>query len=48
MKEKKTFFDIKALSDGKSADIFIMGEITPYAWEEYGEMSSTLFKEKIR
>lgn len=47
MKDKKTFFEVKALADGKSADVFIMGEITPYAFEEFGEMSSTLFKEKL-
>lgn len=45
--KNKTFFDIKASADGKSADVFIMGEITPYAWEEYGEMSSVAFKEKL-
>lgn len=47
MSKKKTFFDIKASVDGKSADVFIMGEITKYAWEEYGEMSSVIFKEKL-
>ena len=47
MNKNKTFFDIKASVDGKSADVFIMGEITPYAWEEYGEMSSVVFKEKL-
>ncbi|ODV57278.1 hypothetical protein BG258_15855 [Lysinibacillus fusiformis] len=45
--EKKTFFDIKASVDGKSADVFILGEITTWAWEEYGEMSSVIFKEKL-
>ena len=43
----KTFFDLKASADGKSADVFIMGEITQYAWEEYGEISSVVFKEKL-
>lgn len=47
MKKKKTFFDVKASVDGKSADVFILGEITPWAWEEYGEMSSVVFKEKL-
>lgn len=47
MNKNKTFFDIKASVDGKSADVFIMGEITPYAWEEFGEMSSVVFKEKL-
>lgn len=45
--KKKTFFDVKASVDGKSADVFILGEITPYAWEEFGEMSSVAFKEKL-
>ncbi|MBG9692653.1 Clp protease ClpP [Lysinibacillus sphaericus] len=47
MSKKKTFFDIKASVDGKSADVFILGEITTWAWEEYGEMSSVIFKEKL-
>lgn len=41
------FFDIKASADGNSADVFILGEITTWAWEEYGEMSSVIFKEKL-
>ena len=45
--KNKTFFDIKASADGKSADVFILGEITTWAWEEYGEMSSVIFKEKL-
>lgn len=47
MNKKKTFFDVKASVDGKSADVFILGEITPWAWEEFGEMSSVVFKEKL-
>lgn len=47
MNKKKTFFDVKASVDGKSADVFILGEITTWAWEEYGEMSSVIFKEKL-
>lgn len=47
LSRNKTFFDIKASADGKSADVFILGEITQYAWEEYGEMSSVIFKEKL-
>lgn len=46
-KKKNSFFDIKASVDGKSADVFIYGEITKWAWEEFGEMSSTIFKEKL-
>lgn len=45
--KKKTFFEFKAVADGKSAEIYIFGEITKWAWEEYGEMSSVLFKEKL-
>lgn len=29
------------------ADIFIYGEITKYAWEEYGEVSSITFKNEL-
>ena len=47
MSKTKTFFDIKASADGKSADVFILGEITTWAWEELGEMSSVVFKEKL-
>lgn len=47
MSKNKTFFDIKASADGNSADVFILGEITTWAWEEYGEMSSVIFKEKL-
>lgn len=47
LNKKKTFFDVKASVDGKSADVFILGEITPHAWEEFGEMSSVVFKEKL-
>lgn len=44
---KQTFFQMKASADNKSADIFIYGEITKYAWEEYGEVSSITFKEQL-
>lgn len=43
-KKLNTFFEVKASADGKSADVFILGEITPFAWEEEGEMSSIAFK----
>ena len=46
-KNKKSFFTFKASANKKTADVFIMGEITKYAWEEYGEMSSIAFKEKL-
>ncbi|MFD3261862.1 head maturation protease, ClpP-related [Paenibacillus lentus] len=35
------------MSANKSADIFIYGEITKYAWEEYGEVSSITFKKDL-
>lgn len=44
---KKTFFDVKALADGKSADVFIMGEITAYADEQMTETSSEAFKKQL-
>lgn len=38
---------MKASADNKTADIFIYGEITKYAWEEYGEVSSITFKNEL-
>lgn len=38
---------MKASADGKSADVFIYGEITKWAWEEYGEVSSATFKSEL-
>ena len=32
---------------GKSGDIFIYGEITKYAWEEYGEKSAKIFQQEL-
>ena len=46
-KQQNSFFQMKASADNKSADVFIMGEITKYAWEEYGEMSSIVFKNEL-
>lgn len=46
-KKQNKFFNMKASADGKSADVFIYGEITKYAWEEYGEVSSTSFKNEL-
>lgn len=45
--KKRSFFDFRASADGKSAEIYILGEITQWAWEELGEMSSVVFKEKL-
>lgn len=38
---------MKASANGKTADVFIYGEITKYAWEEYGEISSITFKNEL-
>lgn len=46
-KKLEKFFNMKASADGKSADIFIYGEITKWAWEEYGEVSSITFKAEL-
>ena len=47
-KKNKKFWEMKmSANSDKSADIFIYGEITKYAWEEYGEMSSTMFKNEL-
>lgn len=46
-KQQQKFFQMKASTDGKSADVFIYGEITKYAWEEYGEVSSISFKNEL-
>lgn len=45
--QKNKFFNMKASADNKSADIFIYGEITKYAWEELGEVSSITFKNEL-
>lgn len=45
--KQNKFFQMKASADGKSADIFIYGEITKWAWEEYGEVSSITFKNEL-
>ncbi|NEU29942.1 Clp protease ClpP [bacterium LRH843] len=45
--KQQKFFNMNASADGKSADIFIYGEITKYAWEDYGEVSSITFKNEL-
>lgn len=45
--QQNKFFQMKASADNKSADVFIYGEITKYAWEEYGEVSSITFKNEL-
>lgn len=44
---KKKFWEMKMSADGKSGDIFIYGEITQYAWEEYGEKSAKMFQQEL-
>lgn len=46
-KQLQKFFQMKASDDGKSADVFIYGDITKWAWEEYGEVSSVTFKNEL-
>lgn len=47
-KKPNKFWEMKMSADKtNSADIFIYGEITKYAWEEYGEISSINFKEEL-
>ena len=44
----KKFWEMRmSANNDKSADIFIYGEITKYAWEEYGEVSSITFKNEL-
>lgn len=38
---------MKMSADGKSGDVFIYGEITKYAWEEYGEKSAKVFQQEL-
>lgn len=47
-KQKETFFKMQASTDdNKSADVFILGEITSWAWEEYGEHSAVTFNNAL-
>lgn len=42
------FWEMKmSSSNSNAADIFLYGEVTKYAWEEYGEVSSTIFKQEL-
>lgn len=45
--KKNSFFEMKASADGKTGEVFIYGEITKWAWEEYGEVSSLIFKQQL-
>ncbi|WP_462355082.1 head maturation protease, ClpP-related [Fusobacterium ulcerans] len=42
----KTFFDVKNISQTEG-QICIYGDITKYAWEEYGETSSIVFSRQV-
>ncbi|WP_440894966.1 head maturation protease, ClpP-related [Amphibacillus sp. Q70] len=45
---KNKFFNMKMSAENdKSADVFIYGEITKYAWEDEGEKSAKLFQEEL-
>lgn len=46
-RQLEKFFNMKLSADGKTADIFIYGEITKWAWEEFGEVSSITFKAEL-
>lgn len=47
-RNNKKFWEMKmSANNNKSADIFIYGEITKYAWEEIGEVSSITFKKEL-
>lgn len=45
-KQKETFFKMQT-SANNTADVFILGEITSWAWEEYGEHSAITFKNAL-
>lgn len=45
--KRNKFFKMQTSADGKSGDIFIYGEITKYAWEEYGEKSAKIFQQEL-
>ncbi|CAM4400539.1 hypothetical protein BAMA111019_23060 [Bacillus manliponensis] len=45
--QSNKFWEIKMSANKNTADIFIYGEITKYAWEDYGEVSSIIFKNEL-
>ncbi|ARJ23805.1 Clp protease ClpP [Bacillus mycoides] len=45
--KKSKFWEMKMAVSNNAADIFIYGEVTKYAWEEFGEISSTIFKQEL-
>lgn len=46
-KKQNKFWEMKMSADNKSADIFVYGEVTKYAWEEIGEVSAQAFKKEL-
>lgn len=46
-KKQNKYWEMKMSADNKSADIFVYGEVTKYAWEEYGEVSAQVFKKEL-
>ncbi len=46
-KKHNKYWEMKMSADNKSADIFVYGEVTKYAWEEYGEVSAQVFKKEL-
>lgn len=46
-KQKETFFKMQASTENKTADVFILGEITSYAFEDFGEHSAATFKSAL-
>lgn len=48
VKAANKFWEMKMSSNSSStADIFLYGEVTKYAWEEFGEVSSITFKQEL-
>lgn len=45
--KQNKFFKMKLSDDKKVGEVFIYGEITKYAWEEYGEHSAQTFKNEL-
>src|SRR5690625_571702 len=46
-KSRERFFNMKLSNDGTEGEVWIYGEITKWAWEEDGEVSSISFKNEL-
>ena len=46
--DKKRFWAIQQLPGSKIADVYIFGDITEWAWPEYGEQSAYTIKEELK